>query len=102
MGDEKPTVVVTGISGNLGTRLLPQLAGFNVIGLDVTPPATELPLQFERMDLGTEDSCRQLFHLLRTRRRSPWCIWRSFWIPCVRAFSTSTGCGRSMSRVPRV
>ena len=26
MGDAKPTVVVTGISGNLGTRLLPQLA----------------------------------------------------------------------------
>jgi UDP-glucose 4-epimerase len=65
MGDEKPTVVVTGISGNLGTRLLPQLARFNVIGLDVTPPATDLPLQFERMDLETEDSCRQLFHLLR-------------------------------------
>jgi nucleoside-diphosphate-sugar epimerase len=68
MGDAKPTVVVTGISGNLGTRLLPQLAGFNVIGLDVAAPATDLPLQFERMDLGTEDSCRQLFHLLRDTR----------------------------------
>jgi nucleoside-diphosphate-sugar epimerase len=65
MGDTKPTVVVTGISGNLGTRLLPQLDEFNVIGLDVTPPATDLPLQFERMDLGEEESCRQLFFLLR-------------------------------------
>ena len=45
MGDAKPTVVVTGISGNLGTRLLPQLGGFNVIGLDVNPPVTDLPLQ---------------------------------------------------------
>ena len=68
MGDAKPTVVVTGISGNLGTRLLPQLGEFNVIGLDVNPPATDLPLQFERMDLGEEESCRQLFFLLRESR----------------------------------
>src|SRR5882672_1857706 len=68
MGDAKPTVVVTGISGNLGTRLLPQLGGFNVIGLDVNPPVTDIPLQFERMDLGEEQSCRQLFLLLRESR----------------------------------
>jgi nucleoside-diphosphate-sugar epimerase len=65
MGDAKPTVVVTGISGNLGTRLLPQLAEFDVIGVDLAPPATDLPLRFERMDLGEEESCRQLFLLLR-------------------------------------
>src|SRR5450631_348322 len=65
MGDAKPTVVVTGISGNLGTRLLPQLGGFNVIGLDVNPPVTDIPLQFERIDLGGEESCRQLFLLLK-------------------------------------
>ena len=68
MGDEKPTVVVTGISGNLGSRLLPLLGGFNVIGVDVAPPATDLPLRFERMDLGQEESCRQLFFLLRETR----------------------------------
>ena len=68
MGDAKPTVVVTGISGNLGTRLLPQLGEFNVIGLDVNPPVTDLPLQFERMDVGTEESCRQLYLLLRESR----------------------------------
>jgi len=68
MGDAKPTVIVTGISGNLGTRLLPQLGEFNVIGLDVNPPVTDLPLQFERMDLGEEQSCRQLFLLLRESR----------------------------------
>lgn len=68
MDSAKPTVVVTGISGNLGTRLLPQLGEFNVIGLDVSPPATDLPLQFERIDLGTEQSCRQLFLLLRESR----------------------------------
>src|SRR4029077_5820460 len=65
MGDPKPTVVVTGISGNLGTRLLPQLAEFEVIGIDLAPPVTHLPLRFERMDLGEEESCRQLFLLLR-------------------------------------
>ncbi len=68
MGDSKPTVVVTGIAGNLGTRLLPQLSEFNVIGIDVNPPVTDLPLQFERMDLGEEASCRQMFHLLRESR----------------------------------
>lgn len=68
MGDAKPTVIVTGISGNLGTRLLPLLGGFNVIGVDLTPPVTDLPLQFERMDLGEEESCRQLFLLLRECR----------------------------------
>ena len=68
MADAKPTVVVTGISGNLGTRLLPQLSAFKVIGVDLTPPATDLPLQFERMDLGEEESCRQLFLLLRESR----------------------------------
>jgi len=65
MGDPKPTVVVTGISGNLGTRLLPLLTEFDVIGVDITPPVTDLPLRFERMDLGEEQSCRQLFVLLR-------------------------------------
>jgi nucleoside-diphosphate-sugar epimerase len=65
MGDPKPTVVVTGISGNLGTRLLPLLTEFDVIGVDITPPVTDLPLRFERMDLGDEESCRQLFLLLR-------------------------------------
>src|SRR5216684_2837552 len=68
MGDAKPTVVVTGISGNLGTRLLPQLGGFNVIGLDVNPPVTDISLQFEQMDLGEEQSCRRLFLLLRESR----------------------------------
>jgi nucleoside-diphosphate-sugar epimerase len=65
MGESKPTVVVTGISGNLGTRLLPLLTEFDVIGVDLNPPSTDLPLRFERMDLGDEESCRQLFLLLR-------------------------------------
>jgi nucleoside-diphosphate-sugar epimerase len=70
MGDPKPTVVITGVSGNLGTRLLPQLAEFDVIGVDLAPPSTDLPLRFERMDLGEEPSCRQLFLLLRDSQAS--------------------------------
>jgi nucleoside-diphosphate-sugar epimerase len=70
MNEGKPTVVVTGISGNLGVRLLTQLRDFDVIGVDVAPPATDLPLRFERMDLGEEASCRQLFVLLRDSQSS--------------------------------
>jgi nucleoside-diphosphate-sugar epimerase len=61
----KPVVVVTGISGNLGSRLLPLLGSFSVIGVDVTPPRTDAELRFESLDLGKESSTRALFELLR-------------------------------------
>ena len=32
------TVLVTGIAGNLGTRLLPMLSNFHVVGVDLHPP----------------------------------------------------------------
>ena len=38
------TVLVTGVSGNLGTRLLPLLSGFRVVGVDMRPPDSPLPL----------------------------------------------------------
>lgn len=68
MGDEKPRVVVTGIAGNLGLRLLPLLGHCQVIGIDLSPPPTSHPLRFLRMDLGLEESCRELFLLLRETR----------------------------------
>jgi len=61
----KPVVVVTGVSGNLGSRLLPLLGRFSVIGVDVSPPRTDTELQFESIDLGLEASTRTLFELLR-------------------------------------
>lgn len=61
----KPVVVVTGVSGNLGTRLLPLLGSFSVIGVDVSPPKTDSELQFESLDLGQESSTRALYELLR-------------------------------------
>jgi nucleoside-diphosphate-sugar epimerase len=65
----KPALVVTGISGNLGSRLLPLLADYQVIGLDLNPPAAAASsLRFEHIDLGLEESCRQLFLLLKQFR----------------------------------
>src|SRR6266566_8635696 len=68
MADALPSIVVTGISGNLGRRLLPMLSGFRVVGVDFRPPQTDLPLQFEQMDLGVEASCLQLLQLIRDVR----------------------------------
>ncbi len=68
MGDERPKVIVTGIAGNLGLRLLPQLEDYQVIGVDLNPPQTSHPLRFIRMDLGLEESCRELFLLVREAR----------------------------------
>jgi nucleoside-diphosphate-sugar epimerase len=68
MASAKPVVVVTGIAGNLGSRLLPLLGDFSVLGVDVNPPHTDLPLQFERMDLGEESSTRLLYEMLRDTR----------------------------------
>ena len=68
MTQGKQTVVVTGVSGNLGLRLLPQLSDFSVIGIDMVPPKTEAPIRFVRMDLGLEDSCRSLYNLFKETR----------------------------------
>src|SRR5271157_4434442 len=66
MDTAKPTVVVTGVSGNLGQRLLLQIADYyKVVGIDVTPP-TQSPLdRFVALDLGREESTRELLLLLR-------------------------------------
>jgi len=65
----KPTVLITGVSGNLGTRLLEQLAGFQVIGIDVKePPNASSLFRFEKIDLGEERSCDQLLELMKAYR----------------------------------
>jgi nucleoside-diphosphate-sugar epimerase len=68
MESAKPVVVVTGIAGNLGSRLLPQLGDFSVIGVDLNPPQTDLPLRFERLDLGEEASTRAFYEMLHDTR----------------------------------
>ena len=39
-----------------------------MVGLDISPPKTNFPLRFVRMDLGDEQSCRALYHLLQEAR----------------------------------
>ena len=68
MAEDHPTVVVTGVSGNLGLRLLPLLENFQVIGIDLNPPNTSLPIHFVKMDLAREKSCLDLTALLKETR----------------------------------
>lgn len=65
MDTGKPTVIVTGISGNLGRRLTPLLSNYAVVGIDVTPPSGSALQRFVPLDLGKEESTRELFLLLR-------------------------------------
>jgi len=65
----KPNIVVTGISGDLGSKLLPMLAEYEVTGIDLVPPSkAPFRINFVRLDLGLEESCRELFLLMRTLR----------------------------------
>jgi len=68
MASSRPTVLITGVAGDLGLRLLPQFADCNVIGVDLKPPSTSHALRFVQMDLEREDSCRELMLLLREVR----------------------------------
>src|SRR5258706_3133265 len=65
MDTAKPTIIVTGASGNLGQRLLPQLSDYTVVGIDVTPPTHSPVDRFVALDLGREESTRELLLLLR-------------------------------------
>src|SRR5579872_1043882 len=65
MVEKKPKVVVTGVSGNLGRRLLEQLAGWHVIGVDFHAPLNphENLHNFHSLDLSQESSCNELVRL---------------------------------------
>ncbi len=63
---QERTVLVTGVAGNLGTRLLPLLSDFRVVGVDMRPPESPVPLaRFQEMDLGREAASWPLIELLR-------------------------------------
>jgi nucleoside-diphosphate-sugar epimerase len=65
----KPTVLLTGVAGNLGLRLIENLDDFQVIGTDVSEPAEPGKMfRFEKIDLAEERSCDQLLDLLRAYR----------------------------------
>src|SRR5260370_26503548 len=65
MDTAKPTIIVTGVSGNLGQRLVPQLSDYTVVGIDVTPPIHSPVDRFVALDLGREESTRELLLMLR-------------------------------------
>jgi len=65
MDTAKPTVIVTGVSGNLGQRLVQQLADWTVVGVDVMPPTHSPVDRFVPLDLGKEEATRELLLLLR-------------------------------------
>jgi nucleoside-diphosphate-sugar epimerase len=65
MDTAKPTVIVTGVSGNLGQRLVPQLSDYRVVGIDVKPPVHSEIERFVPLDLGKEESTHELLVLLR-------------------------------------
>src|ERR1700704_4736778 len=65
MDTAKPTIIVTGVSGNLGQQLVPQLSDYSVVGIDVTPPTHSPVDRFVPLDLGREESTRELLLLLR-------------------------------------
>src|ERR1019366_2641190 len=65
MDTAKPTIIVTGVSGNLGQRLVQQLSDYTIVGIDVTPPTHSQVDRFVPLDLGREESTRELLLLLR-------------------------------------
>jgi nucleoside-diphosphate-sugar epimerase len=65
----KPTILITGVSGQVGTRLARELDDFQVIGADIREPARSEDLfRFEKIDLAAERSCDQLLDLMRAYR----------------------------------
>ena len=61
---QKPTILVTGVSGNLGRRLLPFLGDFNVVGVDRVPVAGHPEIAVHPINLGQESSCDELVRAL--------------------------------------
>jgi nucleoside-diphosphate-sugar epimerase len=65
----KPTVLITGVAGNLGLRLLKQLPDYQLIGADIRELESTVSIaRFEKVDLAEERSCDQLLELMRTYR----------------------------------
>jgi len=68
MAGARPSVLVTGVAGDLGVRLLPLLSNYEVIGVDLNPPETSMPLRFARLNLEREECCHELMVLMRDAR----------------------------------
>src|ERR1700692_682044 len=65
MDTAKPTILGARVSGNLGQRLVPMLSDYKVIGVDLTPPTNSPVDSFVPLDLGAEETTRELLLLMR-------------------------------------
>jgi nucleoside-diphosphate-sugar epimerase len=65
LNDPRPAILVTGISGNLGRRLLPLLSDCRVVGVDISPVPGRPDIVVHPLNIGHESSCVQLVRLLR-------------------------------------
>jgi nucleoside-diphosphate-sugar epimerase len=64
MADPRPALIITGVASDLATHVLPFLAEYEVIGLDLEPPAVNSLQQFVAFDLSKEESCGELTTLI--------------------------------------
>lgn len=63
---QRPTILVTGLSGNLGQRVAPHLKEHLLVGVDLFPPTLDHPrVEFCRLDLSQTDAPQVLEELLR-------------------------------------
>jgi len=69
MDKGKTRILITGVSGNLGRRLLEQLPEYATVGIDLMPPTAPLE-RFVSLDLGREESTRQINLLIRELKPS--------------------------------
>src|ERR1700674_972199 len=65
MDTAKRAIIGSGVSGNLSQRVVPQLSDYTVVGIDVTPPTDSPVDRFVALDLGREESTRELLLILR-------------------------------------
>ncbi|HET6844975.1 MAG TPA: NAD-dependent epimerase/dehydratase family protein [Candidatus Angelobacter sp.] len=65
---QKPSVLVTGVSGSLGLRLLEQLQDYHVIGVGPHEPSHRNLAAFQKLDLAEERSCDDLLAIFRQHR----------------------------------
>jgi nucleoside-diphosphate-sugar epimerase len=68
MASTRPTVLVTGVAGDLGMRLVPLLSSYDVIGVDLEPPASGGAMRFVPLNLEREGCCHELMTLMREAR----------------------------------
>lgn len=64
MAADTSTVLITGVAGNLGSRLIPLLRGEKIIGVDFQLPLVAPAYPFHQLDLGDESSCGKIASLL--------------------------------------